>query len=34
MPPFGDMLSDEERWLLVNYIRELGKPGGMASNSK
>ena len=33
MPPFGDMLSDEERWLLVNYIRELGKTGRLASNS-
>ena len=34
MPPFGDMLSDEERWLLVNCVREFGKPGGMASNKK
>ncbi|HLA47639.1 MAG: hypothetical protein A3I04_03210 [Nitrospinae bacterium RIFCSPLOWO2_02_FULL_39_110] len=34
MVPFGDMLSDEERWLLVNYIRELGKVNGLTSNSK
>ncbi|MBI3584586.1 MAG: c-type cytochrome [Nitrospinae bacterium] len=33
MPPFGDMLSDEERWTLVNYIREFGKTGGLANNS-
>ncbi|MEK6692047.1 MAG: c-type cytochrome [Nitrospirota bacterium] len=25
MPPFADMLSDEERWSLVIYIREIGK---------
>lgn len=25
MPVFGDMLSDEERWMLVDYVRELGK---------
>ena len=22
MPPFGSLLSDEERWLIVNFIRE------------
>ena len=33
MPPFGDMLSDEEKWGLVNYIRELGKTGGVANKS-
>ncbi len=33
MPPFGDILNDEERWSLVNYIRELGKAGRLASNS-
>ena len=31
MPPFGDILSDEERWSLVNYIRELGKKNSIAS---
>lgn len=25
MIAFEDMLSDKERWMLVNYIRELGK---------
>lgn len=33
MPPFGDMLSDEEKWELVNYIREIGKTGGVVSKS-
>ena len=33
MPPFEDMLSDEEKWELVNYIREIGKAGGVASKS-
>ncbi len=31
MPAFGDMLSDEEKWSLVNYIRDFGKPSGVAS---
>jgi len=31
MIAFEDMLSAEERWMLVNYIRELGKSTG---NSK
>jgi len=31
MPPFGDMLSDEEKWGLVNYIREFGKAGKLAN---
>lgn len=31
MPPFGDILSDEEKWSLVNYIRELGKSNSIAS---
>ena len=26
MIPFEDMLSEEERWELVDYIRSLGKP--------
>ncbi len=25
MIPFGDILSEEEQWQLVNYIRELGR---------
>jgi mono/diheme cytochrome c family protein len=25
MPPWKDVLSDKERWQLVNYIRKLGK---------
>lgn len=33
MPSFVDMLSDEEKWELVNYIRELGKTDGVASKS-
>ncbi|MBI5749582.1 MAG: c-type cytochrome [Nitrospinae bacterium] len=31
MPGFGDMLSDEEKWSLVNYIRDFGKHSGLAS---
>lgn len=31
MPGFGDMLSDEEKWSLVNYIRNFGKHSGLAS---
>jgi mono/diheme cytochrome c family protein len=31
MPAFGDMLNDEERWSLVNYIRNFGKQSGLAS---
>ena len=31
MPGFGDMLSDEEKWSLVNYIREFGKSKSLAS---
>lgn len=31
MPAFGDMLSDEEKWSLVNYIRDFGKIGGLAN---
>jgi mono/diheme cytochrome c family protein len=34
MPGFGDMLSDEEKWSLVNYIREFGKSKSVASNKK
>lgn len=26
MIPFGDMLSETERWQVLNYVRELGKP--------
>jgi mono/diheme cytochrome c family protein len=25
MPAWKDILTDEERWKLVNYIRKLGK---------
>lgn len=32
MPPFEDMLSDEEKWELVNYIRELGKANELTNN--
>jgi len=31
MPPFEDMLSNEEKWGLVNYIREFGKSGKLAN---
>ncbi|HAP67709.1 MAG TPA: hypothetical protein DCQ99_08015 [Nitrospinae bacterium] len=31
MPGFGDMLSDEEKWSLINYIREFGKSKSLAS---
>ncbi|OGV96349.1 MAG: hypothetical protein A3I04_01005 [Nitrospinae bacterium RIFCSPLOWO2_02_FULL_39_110] len=31
MPPFADILTDEERWSLVNYIREFGKSSSIAS---
>jgi len=27
MPTWKDDLSDDERWELVNYIRQLGKNG-------
>ncbi len=28
MIPFNDMLSAEERWMMVNFVRELGKSTG------
>jgi len=31
MPGFGDMLTDEEKWSLVNYVREFGKSKSLAS---
>src|SRR3989338_3193193 len=31
MPGFGDMLTDEEKWSLVNYIRDFGKSSELAS---
>jgi mono/diheme cytochrome c family protein len=30
MPTWKDDLSDDERWQLVNYIRQLGKPAPAA----
>lgn len=32
MIPFGDNLSAEDRWELVNYIRSLGKPVTTTAN--